>query len=62
MAEGSGLLATWVLDLSRRAPRQRVQLAIIAWNFGNGFDGVWLIGYRRAERQNPSQSTESGLV
>ena len=35
--------------------------AVIARNFGNGFGGVWLIGYRLAEGQNPSQSTGNGL-
>lgn len=58
----SGLLTTWVLAPSRRAPGQGVQPAVIAWNFGNGFGGVWLIGYRGAEGQNPSQSTRSRLA
>lgn len=58
----SGLLTTWVLAPSRRAPGQGVQPAVIAWNFGNGFGGVWLIGYRGAEGQNPSQSTRSSLA
>lgn len=56
----SGLLITWVLALSRRALCQGAQPAVIAWNFGNGFGGVWLTGYRRAEEQNPSQGTGSG--
>lgn len=45
----SRLLTTWVLALSRRAPSQGTQLAVIAWNFGNGVGGVWLIRYGRAE-------------
>lgn len=36
----SGSLATWAPALSRQAPCQGAQPAVIAWNFGNGFGGV----------------------
>lgn len=58
----AGALTTWVLALSRQAPRQGAQPVVIAWNFGNEFGGVCLIGCRRAEGQNHSPSTGSCLA
>lgn len=46
---GFGVADSLGPGLGGRAPGQEAQLALIVWNFGNGFGGVWPIGYSWAE-------------